>query len=199
MTANLNLILASTSRYRRELLERLGYPFETMASSVNETPLAGESARDLSLRLAVAKARSVAKDHPGSVVIGSDQVCALGERALGKPGNYENAVRQLSDMQGHTLVFYTSVCVIGADGSEQTSVSETHIEMRSLSPQAIDAYVRREQPYDCAGSAKIEKLGIALMKSVKSDDPTSLIGLPLMILTEMLLKAGIEVIDGLGD
>ena len=132
-------------------------------------------------------------------MIGSDQVCALGNKALGKPHNYEGAVRQLTDMQGKTLVFHTAVCVIGADGSEQTCVSDTRIEMRALSAKAIAAYVRREEPYDCAGSAKIEKLGIALMKSVSSDDPTSLIGLPLMRVTDMLLKAGIEVIDGLGE
>ena len=199
MTANLNLILASTSRYRRELLERLGYPFETKPSSVDETPLAGETPEQLALRLAVAKARAVAKDNPGSVVIGSDQVCALGDEALGKPHDYEGAVRQLTAMQGRSLVFHTAVCVIGADGSEQTCVSDTRIKMRSLSQQAIHAYVLREQPYDCAGSAKIEKLGIALMESVSSDDPTSLIGLPLMRLTDMLLAAGISVIDGLGD
>ena len=199
MTANLNLILASTSRYRRELLERLGYPFETKASSVDETPLEGETPERLALRLAIAKARAVAKDNPGSVVIGSDQVCALGGKALGKPHNYEGAVRQLTEMQGNTLVFHTAVCVIGADGNEQTCVSDTRIEMRALSAKAIAAYVRREEPSDCAGSAKIEKLGIALMKSVSSDDPTSLIGLPLMRVTDMLLKAGIEVIDGLGE
>lgn len=199
MTANLKLILASTSRYRRELLERLGVPFETKASSVDETPLAGESPAALALRLAIAKARAVAAENPGAVVIGSDQVCALGPQALGKPHNYEGAVRQLKAMQGKTLVFHTAVCVIDAKGVEQTCVSDTEIEMRALSDKAIDAYVRREEPYDCAGSAKIEKLGIALMKSVKSDDPTSLIGLPLMRVTDMLLAAGIEVIDGLGE
>ena len=177
----------------------MGYPFTTKASSVDETPLEGETPEQLALRLAIAKARAVAKDNPGCVVIGSDQVCALGNKALGKPHNYEGAVRQLTDMQGNTLVFHTAVCVIGADGSEQTCVSDTRIEMRALSAKAIAAYVRREEPYDCAGSAKIEKLGIALMKSVSSDDPTSLIGLPLMRVTDMLLKAGIEVIDGLGE
>lgn len=199
MTANLNLILASTSRYRRELLERLGYPFETKASSVDETPLEGETPDALALRLAKAKARAVARENPGCVVIGSDQVCALGDKALGKPHNYEGAVRQLTMMQGRTLVFHTAVCVIDKDGGEQTCVSDTRIRMRRLSPKAIDAYVRREEPYDCAGSAKIEKLGIALMESVDSDDPTSLIGLPLMRVTSMLLNAGIEVVEGLGE
>lgn len=196
---NLKLILASTSRYRRELLQRLGYPFETIASSVDETPLAGEAPAELALRLAIAKARSVAKNHPGCVVIGSDQVCALGKRALGKPHNFEGAVRQLTDMQGQTLVFHTAVCVIDAQGNEQSCISDTRIQMRKLSQKTIEAYVRREEPYDCAGSAKIEKLGIALMQSVASDDPTSLIGLPLMRVTDMLIKAGIEVIDGLGE
>lgn len=199
MTANLNLILASTSRYRRELLERLGYPFETKASSVDETPLEGETPDALALRLAKAKARAVARENPGCVVIGSDQVCALGDKTLGKPHNYEGAVRQLTMMQGRTLVFHTAVCVIDKDGGEQTCVSDTRIRMRRLSPKAIDAYVRREEPYDCAGSAKIEKLGIALMESVDSDDPTSLIGLPLMRVTGMLLNAGIEVVEGLGE
>lgn len=199
MTANLNLILASTSRYRRELLERLGYPFETKASSVDETPLEGETPDALALRLAKAKARAVARENPGCVVIGSDQVCALGDKALGKPHNYEGAVRQLTMMQGRTLVFHTAVCVIYKDGGEQTCLSDTRIRMRRLSPKAIDAYVRREEPYDCAGSAKIEKLGIALMESVDSDDPTSLIGLPLMRVTGMLLNADIEVVEGLGE
>lgn len=199
MTANLNLILASTSRYRRELLERLGYPFETKASSMDETPLEGETPDALALRLAKAKARTVARENPGCVVIGSDQVCALGDKALGKPHNYEGAVRQLTMMQGRTLVFHTAVCVIDKDGGEQTCVSDTRIRMRRLSPKAIDAYVRREEPYDCAGSAKIEKLGIALMESVDSDDPTSLIGLPLMRVTGMLLNADIEVVEGLGE
>lgn len=199
MTANLNLILASTSRYRRELLERLGYPFETKASSVDETPLEGETPDALALRLAKAKARAVARENPGCVVIGSDQVCALGDKALGKPHNYEGAVRQLTMMQGRTLVFHTAVCVIDKDGGEQTCVSDTRIRMRRLSPKAIDAYVRREESYDCAGSAKIEQLGIALMESVDSDDPTSLIGLPLMRVTGMLLNAGIEVVEGLGE
>lgn len=199
MTANLNLILASTSRYRRELLERLGYPFETKASSVDETPLEGETPELLALRLAIAKARAVAQENPGSVVIGSDQVCALGNQPLGKPHNFEGAVRQLTAMQGQTLVFHTAVCVIGTDGSEQTCVSDTRIQMRRLSQKAIEDYVRREEPYDCAGSAKIEKLGIALMQSVSSDDPTSLIGLPLMRVTTMLMNAGIEVVEGLGE
>ncbi len=199
MTANLNLILASTSRYRRELLERLGYPFETKASSVDETPLEGETPDALALRLAKAKARAVARENPGCVVIGSDQVCALGDKALGKPHNYEGAVRQLTMMQGRTLVFHTAVCVIDKDGGEQTCLSDTRIRMRRLSPKAIDAYVRREEPYDCAGSAKIEKLGIALMESIDSDDPTSLIGLPLMRVTGMLLNADIEVVEGLGE
>ena len=166
---------------------------------MDETPLEGETPDALALRLAKAKARAVARENPGCVVIGSDQVCALGDKALGKPHNYEGAVRQLTMMQGRTLVFHTAVCVIDKDGDEQTCVSDTRIRMRRLSPKAIDAYVRREEPYDCAGSAKIEKLGIALMESVDSDDPTSLIGLPLMRVTGMLLNAGIEVVEGLGE
>jgi septum formation protein len=140
---------------------------------------------------------AVAQAHPGSVVIGSDQVCDLDGVALGKPHTFEKAVEQLERMQSRRLVFHTAVCVVRADGTMEETVSDTIITMRPLSRETIEDYVRREEPYDCAGSAKIEKLGIALMQSVESDDPTSLIGLPLMRLTSMLANAGIPALAGL--
>lgn len=149
------------------------------------------------MRLAELKARKVWEAHPGCVVIGSDQVADLGGVRLGKPHSRENAVRQLREMQGREVVFTTALCVIDAQGRSELVKSQTFIRMRRLSDRAIEAYVDREQPFDCAGSAKIEKLGIALMESVRSDDPTSLIGLPLMALTALLTRAGIEVLPGL--
>ena len=195
--ANYSLILASSSRYRRELLDRLGLEYTCVSPSVDETVHAGESPLHVCSRLARAKAMAVASMHPGCVVIGSDQVCDLDGETLGKPHNYDNAVKQLERMQGKELVFHTAVCVVDSEGNIQESVSDTTITMRRLSRRAIEDYVRREQPYDCAGSAKIEKLGIALMQSVTSDDPTSLIGLPLMRLTTMLAHAGINAVDDL--
>ncbi len=195
--ANIDLILASTSRYRRELLERLGVSFRTMSSEVDETPLPGETPVELARRLARAKAQAVAAANPGAVVIGSDQVCDLDGAALGKPGSFEKSVEQLLRMQGKRVIFHTAVCVVRADGSIEETVSDTILTMRALSRETIEDYVRREEPYDCAGSAKIERLGIALMESVASDDPTSLIGLPLMRVTGMLTRAGVTVIKGL--
>lgn len=194
---NINLILASSSRYRRELLDRLGVAYRTMSPDVDETPLAGEAPAALAQRLARAKAQAVAAANPGAVVIGSDQVCDLEGKPLGKPGNFEKAVAQLESMQGKRVVFHTAVRVVHADGTFEETVSDTVIVMRSLSRKTIEEYVRREEPYDCAGSAKIERLGIALMQSVTSDDPTSLIGLPLMRLTSMLARAGVPAIKGL--
>ena len=194
---NTPLILASSSRYRRELLDRLGLPYTCVSPDVDETRREGETPLALSQRLARAKARAVADKHPGAVVIGSDQVCSLEGAALGKPGSFEGAVAQLERMQGRSLVFHTAVCVVGPNGFIEEFVSDTNIAMRPLTREAIEDYVRREEPYDCAGSAKIEKLGIALMESVESDDPTSLIGLPLMKLTGVLVRAGVSPIAGL--
>ena len=190
------LILASSSRYRRELLDRLGLAYTTVSPDVDETPLAGEAPAALALRLAHLKAEAVAKVHPDAVVIGSDQVCDLEGTPLGKPHTFEKAVAQLKAMQGKRLVFHTAVCVIAPSAPVQDTVSDTVITMRALSDVAIRDYVEREKPFDCAGSAKIEKLGIALMDSVTSDDPTSLIGLPLMRLTTMLTKAGLPPVAG---
>ena len=191
------LILASSSRYRRELLDRLGLSYTTMSPDVDETPLAGEAPAALALRLAHLKAQAVAEHHPDAVVIGSDQVCDLDGTPLGKPHTFEKAVEQLKAMQGKRLVFHTAVCVISPTVPVQDTVSDTVITLRALSDEAIRGYVEREKPFDCAGSAKIEKLGIALMASVTSDDPTSLIGLPLMRLTTMLTRAGLPPVAGL--
>lgn len=195
--ANNSLILASSSRYRRELLDRLGVPYTCVSPDIDESVLDNETPLEVCARLARAKALAVAEQHPGSVVIGSDQVCDLEGTALGKPHTFEKAVEQLERMQGKRLVFHTAVCVVRANGTFEETVSDTVITMRTLSRETIEAYVRREEPYDCAGSAKIEKLGIALMQSVHSDDPTSLIGLPLMRITSMLANAGIDVLPGI--
>lgn len=186
------LVLGSTSRYRRELLERLNLPFEVAAPDVNETPLPGETPRDLALRLALAKARAVAQQHPGSVVIGSDQVADLAGEPLGKPGQHERAVQQLRQMRGQTVVFQTAVAVVcAATGFEQVDLAPVEVRFRTLSDEEIERYLRAEQPYDCAGSAKSEGLGIALLDAIHSDDPTALIGLPLIRTCRMLRAAGL--------
>lgn len=191
------IILASSSRYRRELLDRLGLPYETLSPDVDESPLAGETPREAALRLARLKAHAVARLRPGYVVIGSDQTADLGGRRIGKPGTRERAIEQLLAMQGAETVFTTALCVLDAAGREHVAESLTRVRMRPLPRRTIEAYVDREQPWDCAGSAKIERLGIALMESVSSDDPTGLIGLPLMKLTTLLAEAGIDVLPGI--
>ena len=186
------LVLGSTSRYRRELLERLNLPFEVAAPDVDETPLPGEAPRDLALRLALAKARTVAQQHPGAVVIGSDQVADLGGEPLGKPGQHERAVQQLRQMRGQTVVFQTAVAVVcAATDFEQVELAPVEVRFRDLSDEEIERYLRAEQPYDCAGSAKSEGLGIALLDAIHSDDPTALIGLPLIRTCRMLRAAGL--------
>ena len=193
------LILASSSRYRRELLDRLGIAYTCESPDIDESSLPGETPQDTAMRLSEMKARAIWDKHPGAVVIGSDQVADLNGVKLGKPHTHENAVRQLKSMQGHDVVFTTALCVIDAEGRAERVKSQTTIRMRTLSDEAIEAYVEREKPFDCAGAAKIERLGIALMESVKSDDPTSLIGLPLMALTTLLTRAGVEVLPGLDE
>lgn len=186
------LVLGSTSRYRRELLERLNLPFEVAAPDVDETPLPGETPRDLALRLALAKARAVAQQHPGAVVIGSDQVADLAGEPLGKPGQHERAVQQLRQMRGQTVVFQTAVAVVcAATGFEQVDLAPVEVLFRALSDEEIERYLRAEKPYDCAGSAKSEGLGIALLDAIHSDDPTALIGLPLIRTCRMLRAAGL--------
>ena len=183
------LILGSTSPYRHELLSRLRLPFEAIAPDVDETPHPGEAPRDLALRLALAKAQDVARRHPEAVVIGSDQVADLAGQPLGKPGTHERAVAQLQQMRGQTVIFQTAVAVAcQASGFAQTELAAIEVRFRDLSDAEIERYLRAEQPYDCAGSAKSEGLGIALLDAIVSDDPTALIGLPL-IRTCRLLRA----------
>lgn len=191
------LILASSSRYRRELLDRLGLDYEAVSPDIDESPLAGETPVDTAVRLAEMKARAVYEARPGSIVIGSDQVADLAGEKLGKPHTRERAIAQLESMQGREVVFYTALCVIDAEGHAENVLSATRIRMRPLAREAIEDYVDREKPFDCAGAAKIERLGIALMETVTSDDPTSLIGLPLMKLTTLLTRAGLPPVRGL--
>ncbi len=190
------IVLASTSRYRRELLERLRLPFEVHAPQVDEAALNSESPRDTALRLARAKASNVAARFPGAVVIGSDQTADLDGTVLGKPDTHDAALLQLQSLQGNTVVFNTAVAVIGPRVDQlQIDCLPTTVEFRSLPRADLDAYLRADQPYDCAGAAKIESLGIALIERVESDDPTALIGLPLIRLTSMLSAAGINVLE----
>ena len=188
------LVLGSTSRYRRELLTRLGLPFTTEASGVDETPQNGESPRDLAVRLALAKARDVARGHPQAIVIGSDQVADLAGQPLGKPGNHERAVAQLRAMRGQTVIFQTAVSVVcQATGFKQSDLAAVEVRFRALEDDEIERYLRAEQPYDCAGSAKSEGLGIALLDAILSDDPTALIGLPLIRTARLLRAAGLRL------
>ena len=189
------VVLGSTSRYRRELLSRLHLPFEVAAPEVDETPQAGESPRDLALRLALAKARAVAARHPGAVVIGSDQVADLSGEPLGKPGTHERAVQQLQRMRGQTVVFQTALAVVCIEtGFEQVDLAPVRVKFRDLSDAEIENYLQIEKPYDCAGSAKSEGLGIALLESIDNDDPTALVGLPLIRTARMLRAAGVQLL-----
>jgi septum formation protein len=187
------LILASTSRYRYELLSRLRLPFEVISPEVDETALPDETPAALAQRLALAKARAVATKHPDAIVIGSDQVADLDGRALGKPGTHERAVQQLRSLRGHRVLFHTAVAVVRADtGFERAALSSVAVSFRALEDDEIEFYLRTEQPYDCAGSAKCETLGIALLSAIESDDPTALVGLPLIRTSELLRQAGID-------
>ncbi|MDM0114299.1 Maf family nucleotide pyrophosphatase [Variovorax sp. J22R133] len=189
------VILASTSRYRRELLSRLRFPFEVQSPGVDETALEGETPQALAERLALAKAEAVAREFPDAVVIGSDQVADLRGEALGKPGNHERATAQLRHMSGQTLIFQTAVAVVcHATGFQQRDLAPVRVVFRNLSDAAIETYLQAEQPYDCAGSAKSEGMGIALLEAIDSDDPTALVGLPLIRTCNMLRAAGVELL-----
>lgn len=191
----MKLVLASTSRYRRELLSRLHLPFEVIAPDVDESPLPGESPSQTALRLSVLKAQAAAGQFPDALIIGSDQVLMLDADQLGKPGSYERAVEQLKRMQGKAMVFHTALTLLNSKtGRAQTRDLPTVVHIRKLSDAQIEAYLKKEQPYGCAGSARSESLGIALMERMDSPDPTALIGLPLMALTEMLLNEGVDVL-----
>lgn len=194
LAAERPLVLGSTSRYRRELLARLRVPFTVSAPEVDETPLPAESPRDLALRLAHAKAQAVAAQHPQALVIGSDQVADLNGQPLGKPGTHERATLQLRQMRGHTVLFQTAVAVVcAASGFAQTELATVEVRFRTLSDDEIERYLRTEPPYDCAGSAKSEGLGIALLDAIVSDDPTALVGLPLIHTCRLLRAAGLTL------
>ena len=187
------VVLGSTSRYRRELLSRLNLPFEVAAPEVDETPQPGEAPRKLALRLALAKARAVAARHPEAVVIGSDQVADLAGKPLGKPGEHERAVQQLRQMRGQTVVFQTALAVVcEATGFTAEDLAPVEVRFRDLSDAEIEHYLRTETPYDCAGSARSESLGIALLSAIESDDPTALVGLPLIRTCRLLREAGLD-------
>ncbi|MFG6447194.1 Maf family nucleotide pyrophosphatase [Roseateles sp. BYS180W] len=187
------LILASTSRYRKELLERLRLPFGCVAPEVDETPLPGEAPVQVATRLALAKALEVARRHPEAIVIGSDQVADLDGHSIGKPGTHVRAVEQLRAMRGRTVVFQTAVAVVCiSSGFSSQALAQVQVRFRELSDAEIENYLHHEQPYDCAGSAKSEGLGIALLERIDSDDPTALIGLPLIRTAELLRQAGMN-------
>lgn len=189
------LVLASTSRYRRELLARLRIPFDVRAPDVDETALPGERARDTALRLAQLKARTVAPTCAGALVIGSDQVATVDGECLGKPGSHEKAVSQLRAMCGRCVTFHTAVALLNAaTGALQLEEVPTAVYFRDCSNDEIERYLAAERPYDCTGSAKIEGLGIALVERMVSDDPSALMGLPLMRLTTMLKREGVAIL-----
>jgi len=187
--------LGSTSPYRLELLRRLQVPFETAAPQFDEAPLPGEAPPATAERLAIGKARSLAGRFPDALIIGADQVASRGSTRLDKPGDHANAVKQLRSLSGKSAQFDTAVALLDAiSGRHEARVVGCRVAFRRLSEAAIEAYLRKEQPYDCAGSAKAEGLGIALIERIETDDPTSLIGLPLIALTAMLGRAGVPVL-----
>ena len=193
MSARPSLILASTSRYRRELLARLRLPFTVESPEVDETPQPGEPPAAMAQRLALAKACAVAARHPSAVVIGSDQVADLDGNPIGKPGTHERAIQQLRAMRGRQVIFQTAVAVVcRATGFVGTALAPVTVRFRALTDTEIEHYLRTEQPYDCAGSAKSETLGIALLDAIESDDPTALVGLPLIRTCALLRQAGID-------
>jgi septum formation protein len=189
------LVLASTSPYRRELLARLGVPFQVAAPDVDETPLPGESPDDTAQRLSLLKAKAVAKQFPDALIIGSDQVALLDGVQLGKPGSHEKAVEQLRAMRGKALEFHTALTLLNArTGRVQTANVPVRLVMRDYNEAQIEAYLRKDQPYNCCGSARSESLGIALIARYETEDPNALVGLPLIKLTEMLANEGLDVL-----
>jgi septum formation protein len=189
------LILGSSSKYRKALLDRLAIPYTVVSPDVDETPLPGETPESLARRLALAKARAVGRLYPANVVIGSDQVADLNGQPLGKPGTHERAVEQLRRMRGQTVIFQTALAVVCEEtGFAQSDLAAVRVKFRDLRDDEIENYLRAEQPYDCAGSAKSEGLGIALLKSIENDDPTALVGLPLIRTCHMLRAAGLDLL-----
>lgn len=195
MAQNRELILGSSSPFRRQLLDRLGLEYSCDSPEIDETQLSGESAEALVVRLAEAKARAVAERHPGALVIGSDQVAVLGEEILGKPGEHDKAFAQLKAASGKTVVFHTGLCLYDA-ASDQARVVRVpfRVGFRELSDTQIENYLQREQPYNCAGSFKSEGLGVALFTFMEGEDPNALIGLPLIQLISLLKEAGVQVL-----
>ncbi|WJF89499.1 Maf-like protein [Paraburkholderia bonniea] len=193
------LILASSSRYRQQLLERLRIPFDVAVPALDETPFTGETPAATALRLAEAKARTVAEQFSGNgdvLVIGSDQVATFDNRQIGKPGTHDNALAQLQAMRGREVLFHSALCLFDSrSGTAQTQDVITRVHFRNLSDAALEAYLHAEQPYDVAGSAKSEGLGIVLLEAIHSDDPTALVGLPLIALTHMLLVAAYPLLE----
>lgn len=193
------LILASSSAYRRELLSRLGLPFEAIAPDIDETALPGEAPEHTALRLARSKAAAIADKHPGTLVIGSDQVATLDGEQIGKPGDHARALAQLQKMRGRRVTFHTALCLwdgrLPPEQAAQVENVQVFVTFRDLPDHELDAYLRIEQPYDCAGSAKNEGLGIALLERIDSSDPTALTGLPLIALTGMLRRAGVRFFE----
>lgn len=189
------IVLASTSPYRRELLSRLGLPFAVANPQTDESPLPGEAPEALALRLSEAKARAVAQAFPDALVIGSDQVAVMNGRIFGKPGDHERAVEQLRTLRGQTVNFFTGLCLLDTrSGRAQVRGVPTLVGFRDLSDQEIEHYLRREQPYNCAGAAKSEGLGIALLSRMQGDDPNALVGLPLIALCDMLRNEGVDIL-----
>lgn len=189
------IVLASTSPYRRALLARLRLPFEIHAPAVDESALPCETTRETALRLAQAKARAAEPEFPGALVIGCDQAAELEGKALGKPGNHDNAVAQLKSMRGKDVIFHTALALLNTEsGALQTAEVPTTVLFREYSDREIEHYLELERPYDCTGSARIEGLGIVLVERVASDDPSALIGLPLMSLAAMLRKEGVTLV-----
>ena len=193
--ATVPIVLASTSTYRRELLRRLRLPFDVLAPGVDEAPLAGEAPRATALRLARLKAEAGSRARPGTVVIGSDQVADLDGRPLGKPGSFDAAVEQLVAMNGRSVEFHTALAVLdGRRATIEVDCVTTTVTYRRLERAALAAYVRLDEPYDCAGAARIESLGVCLVEAVRADDPTALIGLPMIRLTAMLQRCGLDAL-----
>lgn len=186
------LLLASTSRYRAELLQRLAVPYTAVASGLDETPLTGETPAALAQRLAIGKAQLVARRHPGSWALGSDQVASLDGAALGKPGSRTAAIAQLQSFSNRSVIFYTAVALVGADATFN-ALDTTIVRFRALAPAEIERYVDAEPAYECAGSFKAEGLGIALFSAIESRDPTALVGLPLIAVRQLLAQAGFPI------
>ena len=195
------LILASSSKYRKELLSRLSFPFTTISPDIDESPLPGEKPQETALRLAFLKAKAVGIQHPGSIVIGSDQVAECRDEQIGKPGSFEKAFEQLKKMRGREVNFHTALCVWNGqdadpDKTAQKDIVKTVVTFRDLPDEELQAYLKIEEPYDCAGSAKKEALGIAILQKIESSDPTALTGLPLIALTTMLRNCGLSFFTG---